>query len=430
MGLSSVGQASSPIDVKAGGLLAVVTGFGQIAAINNDGIVSTGGGGNVLLIDGPMTGTGTFDIAPGRDELLLGPQSSVADSVNVDFLGGVQGNSSLILDAANTFGGVTSGFASGDQILLRDQTVTGDTWTENGAGTGGTLAIDYTTGGNSAQESFGFTGAYGQSDFQFAAVSLDGFASTQISTGIACFLRGTRLLTNTGEVAVEDLAIGDQLITVSGTAKPIRWIGRRSYSGRFAAGNRTVLPILIRSGALADGVPRRDLLVSPKHAMFLDDMLIPAEHLVNGVSIVQVETMEEIAYFHVELDLHDVILAEGALSETFVDDDNRAMFQNAHEFHALHPNARATPARYFTERVEDGYELEAIRSRIGLRAGLRQQDHPQTAATLRGSLDHAGPDLIYGWAQNTDHPEAPVCVDIFDNGALIARTLANRYVPT
>jgi hypothetical protein len=429
MDLASVARVSSPISVQNGGVLSVLTGFNQIAGINNDGTVSTGGGGNTLLIDGPMTGLGIFGIGAGGDELLLAPQSSATSSVNVDFLGGPLASSSLVLDAANTYAGITAGFAKGDQILLRNQLVTGDKWTENGAGTGGTLAIDFTTDGDSAQESFAFTGAYAQGDFQFAAVSLDGFASTQISTDIACFLRGTRLLTDAGEVAVEDLTIGDQLITVSGTAKPIRWIGRRSYSGRFTAGNRTVLPIRIRSGALADGVPRRDLLVSPKHAMFLDSMLIPVEHLANGVSIVQVETMEEIAYFHVELDHHDVILAEGALSETFVDDDNRAMFHNAHEFYTLHPHARATPARYFTERIEDGYELEALRRRIDLRAGLRQQDHPQTAATLRGSLDRAGPDLVCGWAQNTDHPEAPVCVDVFDNGVLIARTLANRYRP-
>ena len=80
--------------------------------------------------------------------------------------------------------------------------------------------------------------------------------------------------------------------------------------------------------------------------MFLDGMLIPAEHLINGDSVEQLELMEEIAYFHIELDQHDVILAEGALSETFVDDNSRGMCHNAHEFHAPRPDARPMLARY------------------------------------------------------------------------------------
>ena len=255
------------------------------------------------------------------------------------------------------------------------------------------------------------------------SIVADGFGGT----AIACFLRGTHVLSPDGEVAVEDLSIGDLLVTVSGAVKPIRWIGRRNYSGRFAVGNRTILPILIRAGALADGVPRRDLLVSPKHAMFLNGMLIPAEHLTNGISIIQLAALDEIAYFHIELDDHDVIHAEGALAETFVDDENRGMFQNAHEYHRLYPAALPTTACYCADRVEDGYELEAVRRQIDQRAGLRKRDGRQTSATLRGSLDLVDSHLIYGWAQNSEHPEAPVCVDIFDNEVLITRTLANHY---
>src|SRR4029077_5616731 len=134
----------------------------------------------------------TFDIGAGGDELLLAPQSSATSSVNVDFVGGQLAHSSLVLDAPDAFGGLISGFVLNDLIWLRNQTVTGDTWTENGIGTGGTLAIDYTTGGTPAQETFGFTGSYSQSDFSFAPVTLDGFASTQLSTDVPCFLRGTR----------------------------------------------------------------------------------------------------------------------------------------------------------------------------------------------------------------------------------------------
>src|SRR5207249_2356420 len=125
-----------------------------------------------------------------------------------------------------------------------------------------------------------------------------------------------------------------------GDSRRIRWIGRRGYAGRFASANPEIMPILIRAGALEDGVPRRDLMVSPLHAMYLDNVLIPAGALVNGSSITRVDQIEKVEYFHIELDSHDLILAEGALSETFVDDDSRGMFHNAAEFSLLYPGEK------------------------------------------------------------------------------------------
>jgi Hint domain len=182
------------------------------------------------------------------------------------------------------------------------------------------------------------------------------------------------ILTDRGEIAVEDLRIGDHLITLSGAARRLRWVGRRSYAGRFAAGNRDILPVLIRRDALADGVPRRDLFVSPLHAMYLDGVLIPASALVNGSSIVQLGEVDQVEYIHLELETHDVILAEGAASETFVDDDSRGMFHNAMEYHLLYPDAPRVPARYCAPRVEDGEALEAVRRRLAVRAHLPQSD--------------------------------------------------------
>ena len=186
----------------------------------------------------------------------------------------------------------------------------------------------------------------------------------------ACYAAGTLILTDRGEVAVETLVIGDIVVTASGARRPIKWMGWRSYSGRLLAGRRDMLPICFSAGSLGEGLPRRDLFVSPKHAMFLDGVLVPAEHLVNGVTVVQARRVESVAYYHVELDSHDVLLAEGAPSESFVDDDSRGMFHNAFEFYALYPEAARFASCYCAPRVEDGYELERLRRRLAERAGI------------------------------------------------------------
>jgi Hint domain len=169
-------------------------------------------------------------------------------------------------------------------------------------------------------------------------------------------------------VAIESLKIGDRVMTMSGITRPIRWIGRRSYSNDAAWGNREVLPILIRAGALGDELPQRDLWVSPEHAMFIDGMLIPAAALVNGTSIVQEEFIDEVTYFHVEFDTHTVIYAEGAASESFIDDASRQMFDNASQYARLYPTAVRMPARFCAPRIEDGEALEAVRVRLAARS--------------------------------------------------------------
>ncbi len=159
-------------------------------------------------------------------------------------------------------------------------------------------------------------------------------------------------------------------MTASGALRPIKWIGRRSYGGRFIRGDKDVLPICIRAGALDDNVPRRDLWISPHHAIYLDGVLIEAKDLINGVSIVQADHVDTVEYFHVELDTHDVIIAEDALAESYLDDNNRGMFHNAHDYHARYRDAAPAPAHYCAPRLEEGYELENVRQRIALRAGL------------------------------------------------------------
>ena len=205
--------------------------------------------------------------------------------------------------------------------------------------------------------------------------TVTGFVNTesQVVTLVACYCRGTRVATTRGDVAVEALRIGDRVITVSGLAEPIRWIGRRSYAKRLLSRMPHLHPVRIAASALADGVPARPLIISPKHAVAIDGVLIAAADLVNGRSIAPVRDMQQVDYFHIELTHHDIILAEGAPSETFVDDDSRAMFHNAAEFAALYPDARPAEAQYCRPRLTQGPQLQAVRDRLAARAGVLAQ---------------------------------------------------------
>lgn len=241
----------------------------------------------------------------------------------------------------------------------------------------------------------------------------------------ACYLHGTLIATPAGERRIETLAIGDMVTTADGAARAIRWIGRRSYDRRFAAGNPDVIPIRIARGAIADGVPHTDLLVSPHHAMFLGGVLIPAKLLVNGATITEDGDITAIRYVHLELASHDILLANGAPSESFVDCDSRTLFQNAAEYDALYPNDPGARWAFCAPRIEDGHRLEDIRAGLALRAGLGGAGAMWTG-TLEGHLDIANLEMVTGWAWQPDHPGEPVRLEIVVDGGVVAMVVANR----
>ena len=305
--------------------------------------------------DSPVTGTNTFNLNDG--ELIV----SSTTTGTLDF----QDSSGLLnftgAPVINT-GLDIVGFRAGDIIGLGSAEVKPGTLSYNAttdilsftdSNSGSLLSLHVTPTGTQAYTTVSFQEETGIGDFT---------SSESIITTVAapCYYPGTLILTDRGEMAVEALLIGDRVVTLDGQLKPIRWIGRRSYAGRFLAANPNMQPIRFRAGSLGDDLPRRDLLVSPEHAMFLDDLLIPARCLVNGATIVQECGLQRVDYYHVELDSHDVRLAEGAPSESYLDDDSRGLFHNAYEFTTLYPDALAVGG-FCAPKTEDGYQLETIR---------------------------------------------------------------------
>ena len=352
--------------------------------------------------------TGTGGVLQIADTGKLSAKSTVSAGQTVIFAGTTAAGLLALSDPIG-FAGTIDNFLPGDTITLSGSAVTGS------MAPGNTLDVTLATGTTVAlafDPSQNFTAA----TFHFSA--LPGGAGTAISDTTPCYLAGTRILTDRGPRAIESLKQGDIVITHAGAHRPIRWIGRRSFAAAFAAGNREVIPIRVRPGALADGVPARDLYVSPQHALFLDGALVPAEALVNQHSILRCPDIDPIRYFHLELDTHDLLLAEGAPAESFVDCDSRAMFHNAAE----HDGAPTTRWRFCAPRLDSGPLLEAIRSRIDARAGLTPEAPP---GPLEGFLDPPTAASIAGWAR--DDSAHPVLLEILIDGGPVARLPADRF---
>ena len=160
---------------------------------------------------------------------------------------------------------------------------------------------------------------------------------------LVCFLAGTMIATPDGERPVETLEIGDIILTADGSTRAVRWIGRQSVVSVFANPLRSY-PIRIAAGALGDGLPKRDLFLSPDHALLVDGVLVQAGALVNNTSITRVmQPGERFTYFHIETEDHALILAEGAPAETFVDNVSRRTFDNYAEYEALYGEETVVP---------------------------------------------------------------------------------------
>ena len=185
-----------------------------------------------------------------------------------------------------------------------------------------------------------------------------------------CFLKGTRIRTIAGERAVEDLAVGDLLPTHSNGIRPIQWIGcyKLTRSDASKPWARDALPVRVARSALAPDVPHSDLYVSQQHGIFTDGVLVRAGSLVNGTTIALHDAGDvcELEYYHIRLQSHDVIYAEGAPCETFA--ESEAHFVPVLSFTGSRSKMKSHLRSALSPLVDRREKIDIIRDRLEDRA--------------------------------------------------------------
>ena len=158
----------------------------------------------------------------------------------------------------------------------------------------------------------------------------------RINPQTLCYLKGTKILTQNGFTNVEDLKVGDCVISYGSISnntdvqlsetvesKPIKWVSNFHAVKR----DSSDIPVCFKAGSLGENAPFNDLFVSPGHRVIIDGKMVVASEAVNDETIVQEDTFDAIEYYHFELDEHSLVMAEGVLAETFLEvSDTKSSF--------------------------------------------------------------------------------------------------------
>jgi autotransporter passenger strand-loop-strand repeat protein len=313
-------------------------------AIAKSATVDSGGS---LNISGNATGSNT--VLSGGVVELQSPKATLAGALTFD------APSTLELTAVISSGfgdlAVISGFETGDVVEF---TAIGSGATLNTTTSGGNTLATVTSGGVS--QTLIFAGSVGS--------SLSLVTSGGVTELVACFAAGTRIAGARGEVAVEALRVGDLVSTVLGeSAEPIIWIGRREVNCASHPQPKRVCPVRVAAGAFGVGQPHTALFLSPDHAVYVGEVLIPVKYLINGSTVAQVP-IDRVTYYHIELPQHDVVLAQGLPTESFLAMNDRSDYANGPGPVRLHPDfsVRMWEAFGCAPLIVTGPELEAARA--------------------------------------------------------------------
>ena len=305
---SGAALTTPTLQVASGAEAEIATPLTYAGALSNSGTVTLDGA-NTFELSGTVGGSGTIGFA-----------SSATATLQLD---------ATALPNGQTFANTISAFAPGDEIDLR-----GLTFADNATPTYDSSSGLLTVTEGAVTDTLTLT-APGAMNF---ALARDDAGGTEI---LLCFATGTRIRTLRGDVAVEDLAVGDHAVTASGAARPITWLGYRTIDCTDHPRPCEVWPVRVMAGAFGADLPERDLRLSPGHPVLVgsgaNQVLVPIMCLINGTSVERME-VPSVTYWHVELDAHDILLAEGLPAESFLDFGNRPWFaDDAQACAADHP---------------------------------------------------------------------------------------------
>jgi hypothetical protein len=316
-------------------------------------------------------------------------EGGISDLASQETIVGFSSNDTIILDG---FAATTKTYVSGQGLILSDGTTS---------------------------QTIDLVGDFTSDEI---LISHQGSLSTEIVA--PCFLKGTRIEVLAGKMLIEELKIGDYVKIVDGRYLPIKWIGRRSYDAAQANENSALWPIEISESAISNGVPCRNMIVSPDHGIFLEGVLIKAELLKNDRNIRQKRDILNIEYFHIELESHEIIIAENCPTESFWNFECRSRFENFPEYEHLYPFDR-TITNSNIPVLESGFRLFFIKSKILKRLGF-EIEFP-TRGPIRGVIDEITCSSVRGWVQDIESPETPVLLEVYSGSHSIGLVLANEY---
>ncbi|HEX3983700.1 MAG TPA: Hint domain-containing protein [Acidisoma sp.] len=331
----------------------VVGNYDNLATANNDYAVYPSGG-NAFIYD-IATGLFTTNDMPGAisttaygiwDGAIAGGYTALSNGVQVtqgyiyDTSTGIWHSYAHPGAEVTHFDGITAGKTAGSYVLTGDYVALGAS--ANSPEQGFTVTVtDWVAAGWTDLSVPGSAATSGNSGYGDTAVGVYTTNGSDLIQGyvatLPCFAAGSMIATPDGPVAVEQLAPGMIVESLFGGAQPVRWVGHRRVDCRRHPNPAAVWPVRVCQHAFGLNQPSRDLYLSPDHAIFVGEVLIPVKYLIDGDAVRQVPR-DRVTYYHVELDQHDVLSVEGLAAESLLPQADRSAFENGGGVMQIHPD--------------------------------------------------------------------------------------------